>query len=888
MSKKEIKRSALSILSGSIAFLSVLLLTQYLTYQEYRFLKDQEQKKLVEESNNIKDKFQNILSNCADAANILTIICAEYGFPNDFSTIASRILTKNKYVDAIALVKGDVITNVYPLKGRENIIGVNKSSNPVLWAELSKTNKKKEVHFIGPREMKEGGYGIMGQESVIIDGKLMGYSLVLTKLSTIQRELVRVNDKDSEFSYILSKKSGKGIQNDFNLNNTSPNNTSEIISVEIPEGDWRLKVAYSDNHQTNTLPHVFAFIGFALSFFSGLFVYRKVTKATQKLALSEDRFQTAFEQASIAKGIFQLDGSCVKVNKVFCKMLGYSHDEMTKLNFRQITYFDDLDNDLKYVQDLLDDKMKSYKVEKRYIHKEGFIVWAKLNLVIIRDNDNIPLYFVAEIEDITDRVESQTIFKDLVEKSGVGVYIVKDDKIVYTNSQFNIQLGYLTGESIIGLSLREFVYEEDLPMVHEKIRERLDGKVKNVRYEVRLNKKGGGVIWCEIFAATTIYQGETAVIGTAVNVTDTKNFYDKLQESEANMKSIFDATEVSFLLIDVDFKIVSFNEHLRQFHFDRAGKEPQSEISLLEQISPERRQNFRRLFEESIYTDRKVEYEEEYLTKGDLIKYYHYTLTPVKSNNEVIGLCIAITDITEQKRMEIERVQIIDNLLQRNRDLEQFSYIVSHNIRMPLSNLLGLITLLENDISQEDKMFFNEAVKESVLKLEDVVTDVNEILSIRKEEQQLTRENVEIERIIQKIQAEFKDSILKTNAKIVCDFSEISSIHTIPTYIHSIFLNMISNSLKFTSKDVSPEIKVWSEKEEGSVKICIQDNGIGIDLEKNGNKIFGLYKRFDLSKEGKGLGLFMVKNQVAALNGTIHIESRLGKGSTFIISLPLN
>jgi PAS domain S-box-containing protein len=1022
MTKKEMKKNAIAIFSGCLVFLSILLLTQYLSYQEYFISQEKERKNLVEHSSIIKDKFQSILSSDIDASNTLSIISSEYGFPKDFNTVAQKILSKGKYVSVIQLSQDNVITNVYPLEGNKEAIGTDKLANPILFQELKEASKKREVHFAGPRELKQGGYGILGQTPIFIDGKLRGHSIVITKLSVIRKELSFIND-NKEFSYALSRNSKQFTKRNFYLNGIRPNKNSKIVSVDIPEGDWQLRVAYSDNHHVSAFPYTFSILGIALALISGLFIYRKAnerktlfnevdeksyilnkrikelsaiykintllldeeqsfeelffkvielvktgwqypeicevkitfegkeyctkaykksplnqqaeinlqdgrkglievvyiqknkpfkeikfmseeyellksianilevylnkTEQKQKLAFSENRFRTAFELASIGMGMLSLDGSWIKVNKALCEMLGYSEEEFLKSNFQQMTYSEDLANSLEIRDNFLKSGKESQKFEKRYLHKNGSVIWVNMNVVAIRGNKNEPLYLVAQIENVTDKIESQIIFMDLVDKSRVGIYILKDGKIAYVNPQLVEKLGYSQDESIVGAALEQFIYDEDLPIVHQKIQERLEGNLDSLRYEARLKNKDGSIIWCEIFSATTIYQGEKASIGTIVDVTEQKIFYDKLQQSEANMKSMFDSTTVSFVLIDAGFNIVSFNEHFKQFHKIRTGNEPIIGKSLTQQIAPSRKNIFSELFNTALVNDKTIEYNDELLNEGELTKYFHFIITPVKNKEATIGLCIAINDISDQKKMELEKVEIIGNLSQRNQDLEQFSYIVSHNIRMPLSNLLGLVTLMENEISQEDKVFFNEAVKESAHQLDNVISDVNQILRIRKE-QQHAKEKIEIADEIEKIRVKFNDIIDNTKAKIICDFSAVNIIHSIPIYINSILLNLISNSLKFTTDDISPEIKIWSEKEGSFIKIYIKDNGTGIDLKKNRSKIFGLYKRFDLSKEGKGMGLFMVKNQMAALNGTISVESELGKGSLFTLCLPLN
>ncbi len=119
---------------------------------------------------------------------------------------------------------------------------------------------------------------------------------------------------------------------------------------------------------------------------------------------------------------------------------------------------------------------------------------------------------------------------------------------------------------------------------------------------------------------------------------------------------------------------------------------------------------------------------------------------------------------------------------------------------------------------------------------------------------------------------------------ITSDFAEVDEIHTLKSYLYIIFYNLITNSIKFRQPDILPEIQITSTKLKNNIVITFTDNGLGIDLAKRSDQVFGLCKRFHLHIEGKGMGLFMVKNQVEALGGKISIQSEINKGTTFIIN----
>jgi len=265
------------------------------------------------------------------------------------------------------------------------------------------------------------------------------------------------------------------------------------------------------------------------------------------------------------------------------------------------------------------------------------------------------------------------------------------------------------------------------------------------------------------------------------------------------------------------------------------------------------------------YTERKFEFDE---------------------NNKPSRLLGVVQDITERKLIEEEREKMISNIVQHSKNLEQFAFIVSHNLRAPVANILGLSNVLKNTISKEDRLRSEQFLFKATEQLDNVLKDLNKILEVRSEINEY-KEIVSLNELVTLIKSSINGLIEKEMVQIITNFAATDKIVSIKSYIYSVFYNLISNSIKYRQADKSPVIKIKSEVENGKIKICFTDNGLGIDLIKYGDKVFGLYKRFNMSKDGKGLGLFMVKTQVEGLGGIISVKSKPNEGCEFIIELPL-
>jgi signal transduction histidine kinase len=168
-----------------------------------------------------------------------------------------------------------------------------------------------------------------------------------------------------------------------------------------------------------------------------------------------------------------------------------------------------------------------------------------------------------------------------------------------------------------------------------------------------------------------------------------------------------------------------------------------------------------------------------------------------------------------------------------------------------------------------------------------MIKDLNEIVQITNNNSE-KKVSVDLTKLVNDIFISIGNLIDKNQVRIKPDFSEIDKLYTQRPYIHSIFYNLIINSIKYKRPDVAPLIEIKSRKTAEKIILSFKDNGLGIDLTKDGNKLFGLYKRFHSHVDGKGMGLFMVKTQVELLGGTINITSTLNSGTEFTIEFPLN
>jgi PAS domain S-box-containing protein len=240
-------------------------------------------------------------------------------------------------------------------------------------------------------------------------------------------------------------------------------------------------------------------------------------------------------------------------------------------------------------------------------------------------------------------------------------------------------------------------------------------------------------------------------------------------------------------------------------------------------------------------------------------------------------------DVTEEKNKEKEKEQLIRELTQNNKDLKQFSYITSHNLRAPLSNLTGLLNLIEDiPIENPDLKEMITGFSKSTFLLNETINDLVKVIII-KDNPSIQKEKVLIKEVFENVfnQLSFLISLNKPFLKI--ELEEVTILNINKSYLESIFLNLLTNSIKYRAANKQLKILISCKVVGENVILTIKDNGIGIDMERNRDKIFGLYQRFHNYPDSKGLGLYLVKSQVETMGGNITVESKVDKGTTFTI-----
>jgi PAS domain S-box-containing protein len=273
--------------------------------------------------------------------------------------------------------------------------------------------------------------------------------------------------------------------------------------------------------------------------------------------------------------------------------------------------------------------------------------------------------------------------------------------------------------------------------------------------------------------------------------------------------------------------------------------------------------------------------EKRYINKsGNIVWVNLFVATLWKKQNIIINHIAIVEDITEKKKAEEELNQSFMLVSEQNKRLLNFSYIVSHNLRSHTSNIQLIADLLENSKSKDEQDEMITLLKKVSQSLDETMRNLNEVVNIRNNIN-LKIENLNLNNFIENTLSLLKPQIENKSAIVENNASDDIFIEYNRDYLESILYNFISNALRYSHPDRNPIITLSFNKNEKS--LSIKDNGIGIDLKRNKEDLFGMYKTFNNNPDAKGLGLFLTKNQIDAMGGKIETESELGIGTNFII-----
>jgi PAS domain S-box-containing protein len=370
--------------------------------------------------------------------------------------------------------------------------------------------------------------------------------------------------------------------------------------------------------------------------------------------------------------------------------------------------------------------------------------------------------------------------------------------------------------------------------------------------------------------------------GITKDVTEHKQHYEEIRRLKEQVEAIFNSVPSMIFVKDYDGRYIMANQAARNYFDPNKGEvigKTDDELG----IPKERAERYIKSDRKVIDSKKPAFYPEEKTTDWAGKEYWHQTIKVPFSNSEndeQVSLSV-ITDVTKRVEYEVELADSLSIISKQNERLSNFAHIVSHNLRNHAGGISMLIELLEQSTEASEKEELFELLSKAAQRLNSTIADLNEIMDTQNKVE-VELKNLSFEEVYQGIKEVLETEIRAQKATFEEEIEPGLIFKYSAAYLESIILNLLSNAIKYRGKE-SPHIRVKAWKEDSKVKLQIQDNGRGINLEKHGDKLFGMYNTFHDNSNAKGIGLYITKNQVEALGGSISVDSAPNKGSTFTV-----
>lgn len=636
-------------------------------------------------------------------------------------------------------------------------------------------------------------------------------------------------------------------------------------------------------------------------------IFHDVTKnkeAEKALKESEELSRAIVTNAPIGIATSDTSYHFVSANDAFCRILGYSEDELRKLTFKQITHTEDLADSIQKINDLQAGRIQSFQMEKRYIKKDGTKLVGRVITNAIRDQAGQPTLFIAELEDIT---KSQQLECDLrsseerfraISTSAVDAIILsdEDDRVIYWNPSAERTFGF-TEKEAIGRKIAELVIPPHGQKSHKMLLKELMNKQLSKRHLGFTALRNDGTTFPMDLTVTSVkLNDKNCLLSIVRDVTEWKALEEALRRERDMLEDITKNIGAGLVIIDKDYRVLWSNNFLKHINGDLLNKTCFSTFNTLNEICPGC--GSKKIFEGASFDSR--EYFNQALHDRGLPCWYELIATPIKDANGKVTAALELTvDITERKRLQTklsEYSQKLEETVQKRTEqlkktqvelvqserlaaIGELAGMVGHDLRNPLTGIKNSAYFLKkkgNKISQAQSQEMLEIINKCVNYSNKIVNDLLDYSrQIRLDLQ---------EESPKKLLADSLSMLnIPENIKILNRLNDEPTLNVDPDKIKRVFINLIKNAVDAMPK--GGKITIASKQVKGSVEVSFSDTGEGIPDDVL-PKLFS--PLFTTKAQGMGFGLAICKRIIEAHNGTIAIKTVKEKGTTFTVTIPID
>ncbi|WP_296619594.1 PAS domain S-box protein, partial [Marivirga sp.] len=620
---------------------------------------------------------------------------------------------------------------------------------------------------------------------------------------------------------------------------------------------------------------------------------------------SEERLQFVLKGSELGYWDWDALTSKMTVNDRWYQMLGYKSSDFAPSidKWHSLVHPDDMSKLNQIMETVFPDPNKSdFYVELRAKHKEGHYIWIlDRGSVVERDASGAPSRISGTHMEISGRkrlefeLEREKKFLDDIINTRALSLLVVDSKarIIYANTGAEKLLGLdksVIEQKAFNDPIWEFYTMDGDPFPEEKLPYNQVMQTGEVVKDtpVSLIWKDGTIKYLSVSGAPMSYENGKVneVVITFIDITKRIVAQKELDQTKNQMQSILkEMTDVVYSVTLPDYRMLYITPSIENvsgfpvsYYLGRTVSDTW-EASIYEADKPLVEKAYQDLSESGTF-----EAEYRILTREGIIQWVLIKGKFIYRNGKPVRLDGYITNISSRKEQETAISKYLGIVEDQNDRLKNFTYIVSHNLRSHSANIQGLMYLINRKHPEIGENEYMKMLNKASNKLDDTLHHLNSVVSVVSSTEEMQKIN--LNDAVKSFYDSFENLIKESNIGFLNKISNSIIVEAVPAFLESIITNLLTNAIKYSDPEKDDSfVRVSSRNFNGIVIIEIADNGLGIDLEKYGEKLFGMYKTFHSHKDSRGLGLFLTKNQIESMGGKIEVESKLGIGTTFKIFL---
>jgi len=620
-------------------------------------------------------------------------------------------------------------------------------------------------------------------------------------------------------------------------------------------------------------------------------------RAERQLRESDERFADVFEHAPLGMSVCWLDGRIIQANAALCRMLGYSVEELCATTFGKLSHPDDEGPFLQKMERWLGQPGEYLDAEKRFLNRNGKVVWARVRMSLVKDSGGSPLYFVVHVEDITERKrarevlrESEERFRILADSCPAMIWGSNPEGGTQFINRAYREFCEVLGEEWEDSRWHPLIHPDDVGeyvrAFHHAVRERAP-----FRAEARFLRADGEWRWVASYAEPRLSAGGEYLghVGISPDITERKHAEQALQASEEKLRQLAEnIREVFWMSSPASNEILYVSPAYEQVWGRSCESLYQDSLSWAEAIHPDDLPQALDYFARQRRGE-PVDSEYRIRTPGGQEKWIRDRAFPVRDEaGRIIRIAGIAEEITERKRYEAELIQAREGADAANQAKSRFLANMSHEIRTPMNGVLGMLQLLSTTDLNPEQRYFAEVAETSGRALLSLVDDILDLSKIEARKVALERVDFDLRQPVAevvellRVQAEAKG--LKLRWQVAPEVPQL--LRGDPHRLRQVLTNLCANAIKFTQRGevvaaVALESQVGSA---ATLRFAITDTGIGIRPDQAA-RLFSRFTQVDASSTrkygGTGLGLAISKQLVEMMGGAIGLDSQEGRGSTF-------